>query len=114
MGAPQNGHLSYGGRVLIPSLKSAAQSGQALQCLLEFLMAAMFVAPINCTILPLPEYQHHQTPSMRRPVDVKAHFRFLLSMSLFLFSQAASVAILPSALFCERYSLGARWVFSFQ
>ena len=54
------------------------------------------------------------SPSMRRPVDVKAHFRFLLSMNLFLFSQAASVAILPSALFCERDSLGARWVFSFQ
>jgi hypothetical protein len=29
------------------------------------------------------------------------------------FSQAAPVAILPFALFCERYSLGARWVFSF-
>src|SRR5258708_34565511 len=54
------------------------------------------------------------SPSMRRPVDVKAHFRFLLYMSLFPFSQAASVAILPSALFCERDSLGARWVFSFQ
>src|ERR1700732_2231014 len=51
---------------------------------------------------------------MRRPVDVKAHFRFLLSVSPFPFSQAASVAILPSALFCERYSLGASWVFSFQ
>ena len=49
---------------------------------------------------------------MRRPVDVKGHFRFLLSLSLFPFSQAASVAILPSALSCERYSLGARWVFS--
>src|SRR5580700_6003305 len=35
-------------------------------------------------------------------------------MSLFPFSQAASVAILPSALFGERYSLGAWWVFSFQ
>jgi len=54
------------------------------------------------------------SPSMRRPVDVKAHFHFLLSVSLFPFSQAASVAILPSALFCERYSLGARWVFSLQ
>jgi hypothetical protein len=42
------------------------------------------------------------SPSMRKPVDVKAHFCFLLSMSLFPFSQAASVAILPSALFCER------------
>jgi hypothetical protein len=51
---------------------------------------------------------------MRRPVDVKAHFRFLLSVSLFPFSQAASVAILPSALFCKQYLLGARWVFSFQ
>src|SRR5260370_334080 len=54
------------------------------------------------------------TPSMRRPVDVKAHFDFLLSVSLLPFSQAASVAILPSALFCERFSLGAHWVFSFQ
>jgi hypothetical protein len=54
------------------------------------------------------------SPSMRRPVDVKAHFLFLLSVGLFLLSQAASVAILPSALFCERSSLGASWVFSFQ
>src|SRR5208282_671417 len=53
------------------------------------------------------------TPSMRRSVDVKAHFRFLLSLGLFPFSQAASVAIVPSALFCERYSLAARRVFSF-
>jgi len=50
---------------------------------------------------------------MRRPVEVKVRFRFLLSVSLLPFSQAASGAILPSALFCERYSLGARWVFSF-
>jgi hypothetical protein len=51
---------------------------------------------------------------MRRPVDVKAHIRFLLSLSLLSFSQAASVAILPSALFvsdirsvpggCSRFS----------
>jgi hypothetical protein len=42
-------------------------------------------------------------------------FPFLLEVfSFFLFSQAASVAILPSALFCERYALGAWWVFSFQ
>src|SRR5258706_11711701 len=54
------------------------------------------------------------SPSMRRPVDVNAHFRFLLSVSLFRFSKAASVAILPSALFCERCSLGARCLFSFQ
>src|ERR1700724_1589646 len=54
------------------------------------------------------------SPAMRRPVDVNSHFRFLLFVSLFRFSQAASVAILPSALFCERFSLGASWVFSFQ
>jgi len=56
------------------------------------------------------------SPSMRRPVDVKAHVRFLffLSVSLFAFSQAAPVAILPSALCCERSLLGASGVFSFQ
>src|SRR6202158_5142910 len=51
---------------------------------------------------------------MRGPVDVQSPFRLFLSVSLFPFSQAAPVAILPSALFCERYSLGASWVFSFQ
>src|ERR1700758_4189331 len=40
-------------------------------------------------------------------------FSFLPVDSLYS-SRAASVAILPSALFCERDSLGARWVFSFQ
>ena len=45
------------------------------------------------------------SPSMRRPIDVKAHFPFLLSVSLFPFSQAASVAIFPSALFCEQFSV---------
>jgi hypothetical protein len=54
------------------------------------------------------------SPSMRRPVDVKAHFCFFLSVHLIPFNQATPVAILPSALFGERYSLGARWVFSFQ
>src|ERR1700722_10459935 len=51
---------------------------------------------------------------MRRPVDVKAHFDFLLPSNQFLLSQAAPVAILPSALFvsdirsvqggCSRFS----------
>ena len=42
-------------------------------------------------------------------------FTFFFSFrELFPFSQAAPVAILPFALFGERYSLGARWVFSFQ
>jgi len=54
------------------------------------------------------------SPSMRRPVDVKAHFHLLLFVNQFPFSQAASVAILLSALFFERYSFGARWVFSSQ
>ena len=38
---------------------------------------------------------------------------FLLSLNLFLFNQAIPVAILPFALFGERFSLGARWVLSF-
>jgi hypothetical protein len=56
---------------------------------------------------------------MRRPIDVKAPryvitFGFAVrAMIFFLFSQAAPVAILLSALFSERYSLGATWVFSF-
>jgi hypothetical protein len=60
------------------------------------------------------------SPSMRRPVSVKSLFHFfsLLFISffskLFPLSQAASVATLPSALFVERFSLGASWVFSFQ
>ncbi len=41
-------------------------------------------------------------------------FSFFLSPELFPFSQAASVAILPSALFGERFSLGASWVSSIQ
>jgi hypothetical protein len=58
---------------------------------------------------------------MRRPVSVKAFFSFCLSSFLFssfskLFplSQVASVATLPSALFVERLSLGASWVYSIQ
>jgi hypothetical protein len=42
------------------------------------------------------------------------HTFFLLSFSLFLLSQAASVATLPSALFVERLSLGASWVYLIQ
>ena len=38
----------------------------------------------------------------------------VLSVSLFPFSQAASVAILPPALFFERFSLGASWAYSVQ
>jgi hypothetical protein len=50
---------------------------------------------------------------MRRPVSVKSVLLFLTSGFLRL-SRAAFVAILPSALFVERLSLGASWVFSFQ
>ncbi len=35
-------------------------------------------------------------------------------LKLFPLSQAASVATLPSALFVERLSLGARWVYLIQ
>jgi hypothetical protein len=57
---------------------------------------------------------------MRRPVSVKAFFHFVFLFFVFFFfklfplSQAASVAILPSALFVERLSLGASWVYSIQ
>ena len=39
---------------------------------------------------------------------------FFYSQGVLRLSRAASVAILPSALFVERLSLGASWVFSFQ
>ncbi len=69
-----------------------------------------------------------QGPSMRRPVSVKTFLSsFLFSLfllhlfplfpncsRLFPFSQAASVATLPSALFVERLSPGASWVFLIQ
>jgi len=46
------------------------------------------------------------------------HFSFFFFISsfskLFPLSQAASVATLPSALFVERLSLGASWVYSIQ
>ena len=62
---------------------------------------------------------------MRRPVSVKTFLSsflffslsgsFISSFSKLLpFSQAASVATLPSALFVERLSLGARWVYLIQ
>ena len=41
------------------------------------------------------------------------HTSLFLSVSLFPFTQAASVAILPFALFVSDSTLGARWVFSF-
>ena len=41
-------------------------------------------------------------------------FFFVPPVNLFPVSRAASVAILPSALFCERCSLGASWAYSFQ
>ena len=51
---------------------------------------------------------------MRRPIPVKSFLALSLVFHFFPFSQAASVATLPSALLCERFSLGASWVFSFQ
>jgi hypothetical protein len=64
---------------------------------------------------------------MRRPVSVKDVFLLLSYKDVFSFcflfsflwspshsSRAASVAILPSALLVERFSLGARWAFPIQ
>jgi hypothetical protein len=57
---------------------------------------------------------------MRRPVSVKSifffcrFFFFLPGGGFFRLSRAASVATLPSALFVERLSLGASWVYSIQ
>jgi hypothetical protein len=106
---------------------------QAMKESMERMDNGMKSAPMNgdvdhdfCTMM-IPHHQgaidlakaellYGKDPSMRRPVDVKTHFHFLffLSVSLFPFSQAAPVAILPFALFGERSSLGARWVFSLQ
>ena len=44
MGVPQLGHLPYGGRVLMPSLRSVEHLGQALHDLLEFSVTGMFAA----------------------------------------------------------------------
>src|SRR5450631_2340354 len=41
-------------------------------------------------------------------------FVFLILSSLQASNRAASAAILPSALFYERFSLGTSWAFSFQ
>jgi hypothetical protein len=41
-------------------------------------------------------------------------FLFILPVDSFRSSRAASVAILPSALLVERFSLGAWWVFPIQ
>ena len=41
-------------------------------------------------------------------------FFFFLAYGFFRLSRAASVALLPSALFVERFSLGANWASSFQ
>jgi len=55
---------------------------------------------------------------MRRPKSVKPFLSFFLLLYFSFLqipsSQAASVATLPSALFVERLSLGARWVYSIQ
>jgi len=50
---------------------------------------------------------------MRRPVSVNTVFSFSYQR-FFGLSRAASVAILPSALFVERFPLGASWASSIQ
>ena len=66
-----------------------------------------------------PQWQEfakrRMTSSMRRPIPVNSFFRsFRNFFHFFPFSQAASVATLPSELLYERFSLGASWVFSIQ
>jgi hypothetical protein len=51
---------------------------------------------------------------MRSPIRVRAFSLSLRDFSFLPFSQAASVATLPSALLVERFSLGASWVFLIQ
>src|ERR1700686_1735393 len=51
---------------------------------------------------------------MRRPVGVKRVLLFFRWARLFSLCRVATVATLPSALYDERFSLGASWVFSFQ
>jgi hypothetical protein len=52
---------------------------------------------------------------MRRPIPVKSFFcSFRNFFHFFPFSQAASVATLPSALLYEQFLLGASWVFLIQ
>jgi len=55
----------------------------------------------------------NSTPSMRRPVSVNKLVLFFFP-EFFGLSCAASVAILPSALFRSDSSLGASWAYSFQ
>src|SRR5260370_10511120 len=50
---------------------------------------------------------------MRRPVGVKWVLLFF-RWTRFFCCRVATVATLPSALFIQRFSLGACWVFSFQ
>src|ERR1700722_111448 len=53
------------------------------------------------------------SPSMRRPVDVKAHFCFLLFFSPVPIQLSRPCRHPSIRTLCERSSLGARWVFSF-
>jgi len=50
----------------------------------------------------------HEKPDLCQELSLSLWF----FLCFFLFSQAASVATLPSALLCERFLLGASWVFS--
>ena len=58
----------------------------------------------------MDEFFDCATPSMRRPDD----FSFFPIRRFCRFSRAASVTILPSALFRERFSLGGSWASSIQ
>ena len=53
------------------------------------------------------------SPSMRRPVDVKAHFCFLVFFNSVPIQLGRPCRHPSIRTLCERSSLGARWVFSF-
>jgi hypothetical protein len=56
----------------------------------------------------------HEAGMSQACFSVFSLFLFILPVDSFRSSRAASVAILPSALFVERFSLGAWWVFPIQ
>jgi hypothetical protein len=103
----------------VPSMRRPVSVKPFLSSFLFFAFPEFFIEKLHARIAWQRRSPARSTPSipcfdpfLRRPVDVKTHFRFLLSVNLFPFSQAASVATLPSALLCERFSLRASWVFS--
>jgi hypothetical protein len=65
------------------------------------------------TIVDLNSFHEKADPFHEKADPCQEFFALSMIFSFFFpFSQAASVATLPSALLVERFSLGASWVFS--